>query len=232
MPEARITKLQQQARALGDPTRHDIFRYVVDARRPVDVAELTERFGLHHNAIRQHLAKLVSAALVTEDRAPSTGRGRPRLIYQLDPAAESRWGVIGPYERLSVLLAEILRTGDSPAEVGRRSVRRLQLGAADDDDPVNVVVDAMERQGFEPALGRARGDRVEVVLRTCPFQSAALADPDTVCGIHLGIAEGVASLTGRGVIVDELVPHDPRRANCRLRMHLTPVENHPSEVRR
>ena len=61
------------------------------------------------------------------------------------------------------------------------------------------------------------------MLRTCPFQTAVLADPDTVCGIHLGIAEGVASLTGNRVIVDELVPHDPRRANCRLRMHLEPA---------
>ena len=52
------TSLQLQARALGDPTRHSIFRYVVDSATLVDVAELTEHMGLNHNAIRQHLAKL------------------------------------------------------------------------------------------------------------------------------------------------------------------------------
>jgi hypothetical protein len=26
-------------------------------------------------------------------------------------------------------------------------------------------------------------------------------------------------------VVDELVAHDPRRAKCRLRMHLEPVDN-------
>ena len=57
-----MSDLQLQARALGDPTRHELFRYIADAGRPVDVAELTKHLGLHHNAIRQHLAKLVEAA--------------------------------------------------------------------------------------------------------------------------------------------------------------------------
>jgi predicted ArsR family transcriptional regulator len=216
---AMTATLQEQARALGDPTRHGIFRYVADADRPVDVAELTEFFGFNHNAIRQHLAKLVDAGLVTEDRAPSTGRGRPRLVYRVNPAAESRWGVTGPYERLSLLLVEILRSGKSAVEVGRRSVRRRGLGSGAKRDPAAAVVEAMERQGFDPVL-RSRGTGIELVLRNCPFESAALADSDTVCAIHLGIAQGVAALSDGRLVVDELVPHDPRKAHCQLRMHL------------
>src|SRR4051812_35541315 len=124
-----MTTLQEQARALGDPTRYGIFQYVADAARTVDIAELTKHFGLNHNAIRQHLAKLLSAGLVTEEHAERSGRGRPRLLYRLDPSAESRWGVAGPYEQLSVLLAEILLTGDSAFDVGKRSVSRPPAGA-------------------------------------------------------------------------------------------------------
>jgi predicted ArsR family transcriptional regulator len=215
--------LQMQARALGDPTRHAIFRYLADAGVPVDVAELTDHFGLNHNAIRQHLTKLLSAALVTEEQSPSSGRGRPRLNYRIDPSAESRWGVTGPYERLSLLLSEVVRTGDSALEVGRRAGRRQRLGSATEDDPVASVVDAMEREGFDP-VARVRGDQVDVVLRTCPFATTALADPDTVCSIHLGFAEGVAERTGGRVVVDELMPHDPRRANCRLKLHVVADE--------
>jgi predicted ArsR family transcriptional regulator len=212
-----MTTLQEQARALGDPTRHAVFRYVADAGAPVDVAELTDHFGLNHNAIRQHLAKLVDAELVTEEVAAGQGRGRPRLNYRVHPGADSRWGVAGPYERLSLLLAEIVRTGDDPVEVGRRAGRRQRLGADADDEPTALVVEAMQREGFDPAV-RARNNRVDVTLRTCPFATTALADPDTVCALHLGIAEGVAELTGGRIVVDELVPHDPRRANCRLRL--------------
>jgi predicted ArsR family transcriptional regulator len=213
-----MTTLQEQARALGDPTRHDVFRYIADADHPVDVSEMTDHFGLNHNAIRQHLAKLVDAELVTEEKAPSTGRGRPRLVYLLDPTAESRWGVTGPYERLSLWLSEIVRTGDSPVEVGRRAGRRQRLGNTDPADPVGVLVEQMARNGFDPTV-RQRGTHVDLTLQTCPFESTALADPDTVCELHLGMAYGIAEGID-GLEVDELVPKDPRRAHCRLSCHL------------
>ena len=40
-----MSTLQLQARALGDPTRHEIFRFIADAARPVEVVELTEPQG-------------------------------------------------------------------------------------------------------------------------------------------------------------------------------------------
>jgi predicted ArsR family transcriptional regulator len=215
-----VSTLQQQAKALGDPTRHAIFRYIVDAGDAVDVTELTDHFGFHHNAIRQHLAKLVDADLVVGSTAPASGRGRPKLIYRVAPSVDSRWGVAGPYERLSWLLTEIVRSGDGPVEVGRRAVERRRLGGpiADRRDPVEVLVDEMEREGFEPTV-RRRGDQVEVVLAVCPFSSTAQIDPDTVCSLHLGMAYGVADSV-EGLVIDELIPHDPRRANCRLRCHV------------
>jgi predicted ArsR family transcriptional regulator len=211
--------LQIQARALGDPTRYRIFRYLADAEAAVDVQELTTHFRLNHNAIRQHLAKLVEAGLVSEAKGPSSGRGRPRLLYTVHPTAESRWGVAGPYERLTVLLTEMLRSGDTAVEVGRRAGLRQRLGTGDVGDPVALVSTAMQQHGFDPAV-RRQGDRVELILRSCPFETAALVDPDTVCAIHLGIATGLADLTDGRVVVDELIPRDPRRANCRLSLHL------------
>lgn len=215
-----MSALQEQARALGDPTRHELFRYLADAARPVDVIELTGHLGLHHNAIRQHLAKLVDAGLVVEATAPRVGRGRPRLVYSVDPSAESRWGATGPYERLALLLSEIIRTGDSPIDVGRRSGRQVTAPTGHPTDPVASLVDAMQRHGFEPTAKR-RGNRVEIVLAACPFATTALADPDTVCGLHLGLANGAAEAIG-GIAIDELVPRDPRRGACRLRCHVEP----------
>jgi predicted ArsR family transcriptional regulator len=222
-----MTALQQQARALGDPTRYQIFRYVARARSPVGVAELTAHFGLNHNAIRQHLAKLIDAELVTEQRAPSRGRGRPPVRYRVHPAADSRWGVTGPYERLSLLLAEMVRTGDSPVEVGRRAGRAQRVGTVPKDDPVAVITNVMEAQGFEPSV-RVRGERVDLTLRNCPFAATALADPETVCSLHLGLAEGVAELTAGRVVVEELEPHNPRRANCQLRLHVDAEADTPA----
>lgn len=215
-----MSDLQIQARALGDPTRHAVFRYLADAGAVVDVAELTSHFGLNHNAIRQHLAKLVEANLVVESSAAPSGRGRPRLLYALDPSAESRWGVTGPYERLAMMLTEVVRSGDAPVEVGRRAGLRQRLGhRAASNEPAAAFAEVMGRQGFEPTVAH-RGEAIEVTLHTCPFVSAVLTDPDTVCELHLGLAQGIAEAVG-GLEVDELIPKDPRRAQCKLRCRLT-----------
>ena len=210
-----MSTLQQQARALGDPTRHAIYRYLAEAEGLVGIAELTGHFQVNHNAVRQHLAKLVDAGLVLEALAEASGPGRRRLLYGLDPRADSRWGATGPYERLSLLLSEIIRTGESPIDVGRRAGREARPAPATEPDGVAEIAAAMAAQGFDPTV-RPGKSRPEIVLRNCPFKSTALADPDTVCWLHLGMAEGLAE--GTDVVVDELIANDPRRANCRLRL--------------
>ena len=213
--------LQQQARALGDPTRHRIFRHIADAASPTGVAELTELLGVHHNAIRQHLAKLVAADLVVEERSAPNGPGRPRLAYRLHPAAGDRWVQGGPYQRLSTMLAEVVSSGRSPEEVGREVGRAKAVTADDPADVADQLRDAMTRDGFDPDV-RRRPDRIDVILRACPFASTAVAAPDTVCALHLGIAEGLVAGVDC-VEVDELVAKDPRHANCRLRFTVEPT---------
>ncbi len=217
---ATVIELQVQARALGDPTRHAVFQYLVDADAPIGVAELTKHFGLNHNAIRQHLAKLVDAELVIESSAPPSGRGRPRLEYTIDPTTDSRWGVTGPYERLSVLLTEMVRSGDGPVEVGRRAGRRLRLADYSEQEPLERFVEQMQRQGFEPDV-RRRGDRFDVTLQSVPVHLRGPRGPGHRLPAPPGLAHGVAAAVG-DIEVDELVPKDPRRAHCRLRGHVIP----------
>jgi predicted ArsR family transcriptional regulator len=210
-----MTTLQRQAKALGDPTRHRIFRYLADSAGGADVAELTAHLGLNHNAIRQHLAKLADAGLVVESKATSTGRGRPRLVYVVDPAADGRWGVVSAYERLSVLLTEMVRRGESAVEAGERAARGHQVDGSSAELALDGLATVMAREGFDPEVRRRRNG-TEIVLRNCPFESAALTDPDTVCALHLGLARGAAE--GTPLAVDDLVRRDPRRAQCLLRL--------------
>ncbi|HEX6421758.1 MAG TPA: hypothetical protein VFZ77_24860, partial [Acidimicrobiales bacterium] len=102
------------------------------------------------------------------------------------------------------------------AEIGRRAADEIRVRPPSGDAIADIVT-AMARQGFDPEVRRS-GGHTEVVLRACPFASAARAGPDTVCSLHLGLAEGLAGDTD--VVVEELVAHDPRRAGCRLRLRL------------
>jgi len=212
--------LQVQARSLGDPTRFEIFRYLGDAAEPVGVMELARHFGFNPNAIRQHLAKLLDAGMVVEETALPKGRGRPGRVYRQSPAAQARWGGVNPYERLSLLMSEMLRTRQAAIEVGRRAGRRQRLGGGA-ADTVHTVVQGMERLGFEPDVQDV-GDATDVVLRTCPFATAALVDPDNVCQLHLGLAQGLAE-GATTHDVEALRTEDPRQGGCVLRLRCRPA---------
>ncbi|HVW34114.1 MAG TPA: helix-turn-helix domain-containing protein [Acidimicrobiia bacterium] len=217
MSDERQRRAQLQAKALGDPTRHAIFRAVADAAGPVDVATLTARFELNHNAIRQHLAKLCAAGLVVEEVAPSRGPGRPRLQYRPALVTSDHWAIPSPYEHLSVMLVEALRTGRSPREVGAEAGRELAATLPDTEDPVERLEILAARRGFEPRRVERR-ETVDLVLDHCPFRATATTAPEIVCQLHLGLAEGIAEASGETVQVTELVARDPRRAGCRLKL--------------
>ncbi len=219
---ATPSELQQQARALGDPTRHRIFELLVAADEPVDVADLTAELGLNHNAIRQHLAKLVAAGLVSKQQRPPVGRGRPRLCFSPVGPATQRWVGADPYQSLATLLSECVRTGDAPIEVGRRAGAALASDRSTAGAPLTQMLTLIERQGFAPRVigptSSAACDQdghIEVDLDACPFASVAASDANTVCALHQGIAEGIAQTIG-GVQVDHLAAHDPTVSPCRL----------------
>jgi predicted ArsR family transcriptional regulator len=209
--------VQVQARALGDPTRFRIFRYIFEAARPVDVAELTSYTQLNHNAVRQHLEVLTSAGLVAEDQEVRTRPGRPRLLYKANPGFAGLWGTPGPYEQLATLLAEAMRSRTSPEEAGRRrglarAKEVLRQGRA--DDAVGAMEAEMARAGFQP-LRHERSRAVELVLGRCPYEAAAAVNAKAVCAAHLGLARGLAQGIG-GVEVEKLVQKNPHKAGCRL----------------
>lgn len=209
----------RHAAALGDQTRSRILTLLLHAPGALDIDALTAATGVHHNSVRRHLARLVEAGLALEAPEARSRPGRPRLTYTASPEAVDRWGSAGPYERLAVMLTEMIRSGDTATDVGRRAARRERLRAGPTDAPLNRLVELMANHGFEPSVTR-HGDDVILTLHRCPFERAALADPDTICQLHLGMAHGIAE-SGDGLVVDELRPRDPRQAGCVLHCHVT-----------
>jgi predicted ArsR family transcriptional regulator len=219
-------RLQRQAHALGNPTRFAIFKDVAKAGVPVRVAALVERFGLNHNAIRQHLAKLCQAELLVEEFAPRTGPGRPALQYRLAADVAGTWGTASPYERLAVLLLEMAAEGLSAKEVGAQAARRAAAGAAADVDrpPMDHLVALLRQHGFEVQNIDGSAE-VGMVLGCPPCSLASHAHAKIACGLHRDLAEGILLGLGSQLEVIHVRVEGPGPPACTL--ELRPTQGEP-----
>lgn len=210
------------AQVLADPTRRRILDVVASASAPVTVATINAAVGFHHNAIRQHLAKLCAAGLVTESREHRVIPGRPRLLYRVTRATPR--DADDHYRRLAHLLLSVARGRTTPREVGRNAGQRDAANSTPTADPVAALEHENARHGFMPTRVRRNG-RVELVLNRCPIADVAADDPATVCALHRGLAEGFVDAIG-GARVTGLTANDPYQAGCRIR--LTIVDKEPA----
>jgi len=104
------------------------------------------------------------------------------------------------------------------------------MGAAElagTGEPADLLETEMTRRGFRPVRFE-RGRRLDFVLvGRCPFAAVASEDPDTVCQLHLGLAEGLTEGLG-SLTVERLVAKDARRAGCRLIVRRAPAGKTPA----
>lgn len=204
-------EMQQQARALGDPSRFRLFAHIAAAQGPVMVAELTELLEFNHNAVRQHLAILVEAKLIHESNEVRTSRGRPRKQYELRSDAMASFRSIGgSYERLAEILLELSKNSDSPYDVGLRSGTREAIEATQGiDQAATSLSHRLALDGFEPVLA----DDASMTLMHCPFADVAAQDPGVVCEIHRGLIDGMLS-EQPDRLVGELAVRPAHQAGC------------------
>ena len=200
----------RRARAVASPTRAAMLELLRAAPGPLTAQQMAAELGVHHTAVRQHCEVLAEAGLVVGETFPPQGRGRPRMGYRLVETPD-------PYKWLATLLAESVREGRSPIETGRLHGERATPSP---EGPAETIRAEAERLGFRPDVRRGRGGRVELVLQECPFADVADADPATVCALHRGLAEGVASVCG-GIEVESLKIADPHAGGCRLVLRAT-----------
>lgn len=185
--------------------------HVLDADCPLSVREVADHFGLHANAARMHLDKLVKGGLLRIARRRGKGGGRPANLYS---ASEEDWELHLP-ARSYKLLAEVLAAGVSGLEAGmsihmgkeafvrgREEALRsssplayLSHGAGL-DEVARAWSEEITRRGLRARMRAGDKNRTEVTFLTCPFGDFPRSYPGLVCEIHRCLEEGFLSLTG------------------------------------
>jgi predicted ArsR family transcriptional regulator len=197
--------------ALADPTRREIMDHVLSADSPLSVRDVAEHFGLHANAARMHLDKLVKGGLLMVIRRRGKRGGRPANLY--GASEEDRELNLPP--RSYRLLAEVLaggmtgmesnltsRLGDEAFRRGREQALRSSspLAFLRHDADLEAIATAwsqeVERRGFKTRVKAAGRNRVEATFLTCPFGDFSNTYPGLVCDIHRRLEEGFLSLVG------------------------------------
>lgn len=201
--------------ALGQPTRAQIFAFLVDKRAPASTGEVAAHFGLHPNGVRRHLERLLEGGFVSRDRVRG-GQGRPRDSWTISADALPGGQPPQAYAELASWLAratpatqtrllEVDRTGQ---EIGR------ELGSGGCEDPVEGFRQTIAALGFQPAMDVRAGGGFDCVLRNCPYRDAAKQNPEVVCVLHRGITAGLlAELDPEAELVG-FEAHDADRADC------------------
>lgn len=183
--------------ALAVPVRGRILDRL-EAQGPQDAHQLAGHLGSHVTTVRFHLQVLAAAGLLTVEKDPRPGPGRPRLRYR----STRRRDPVAGYLMLADTLAAHL--GDDPEERGRRAQDAGLAWAAAHPQPVDGdaagrgLPEAVEQVGRrfaelgfnpEPVPGGA-GEHV-LAFRTCPYMPVPERHPEVTCSLHHGILRGL-----------------------------------------
>jgi predicted ArsR family transcriptional regulator len=187
----RVTALAGLA-SLDEPVRRRLYEYVSEAGRPVSRDEAAGAAGISRTLAAYHLDKLAEAGLLATTYQRPAGRGgpgagRPAKLYR---QAERELAVSVP-PRAYELLARLLTEAAESDTTG--SVRRTLTGVAHDvgrqlgTEAGGDLLTALRDCGYQPRAGSG-GD---IELRNCPFHRLALEHRELVCGLNLGLVEGM-----------------------------------------
>jgi predicted ArsR family transcriptional regulator len=204
--------------ALAQPTRAQIFTFLVEKRGPAGTEEVAEHFGLHPNGIRRHLERLLEGGFVTRGRVRA-GQGRPRDSWAVSPDAQPGGQRPRAYSDLAGWLARgipanttrLRETESAGQEIGR------ELAPSPTGDSAQDLSDAFAALGFEPTLDRDENG-FTCRLGNCPYRDAVRQNQAVVCGLHRGITAGILVQLDPQARLTEFEPHDPESAGCLVRV--------------
>lgn len=202
-------------RALSDASRVGILEELRRSGAPLDVGQLAERVGLHHNTVRSHLDLLMRAGLVSGETEKRELPGRPRVVYRpTSPVAEEEGD---GFRLLAHILTSYLAgsAADPEAEAaeaggiwGRYLIERPRpFARITPKEALTRVNDLLSRLGFAPEIVDDATDR-RILLHRCPFQDLAVSHPEITCSVHLGLMRGALAEMGaplQGTRLDRFV---------------------------
>ncbi|MFC7621201.1 helix-turn-helix transcriptional regulator [Microlunatus sp. GCM10028923] len=187
---------------LQEPVRRRLYEFVAEQREPVSRNAAAEAAGIQRTLAAHHLDRLVEAGLLETETRRLTGRsgpgaGRPAKLYR---RAETEHELSVPprdYRIAADLLAEVAEEARLDVQLQEAARARGRALRGSDVPEANEVAELLVARGYQPY-----DDEGVLRLRNCPFHVLAEAYPPLVCGMNLGLLQGLLEGSGVEVAMD------------------------------
>lgn len=187
--------------AISSSSRVQIL-HLLNERGKRTITELCEATELHPNTVREHVQRLIDGGYVVGEVEQRTSRGRPRVLYS--PAA-------GQSTVARRKAQEAARRGDLMRRVLPVPETTLPVEAV---HQLDALIDDLGDAGFDPVVDE---DALTIDLSPCARAEVSDQERATLCGVHLGLMEGVLAQAGGPLRVAGMVPScDP--ATCVVKL--------------
>ncbi|MFF2854525.1 helix-turn-helix transcriptional regulator [Peribacillus sp. NPDC058002] len=210
---------------LADPTRYNIYQYIVNKHGDVSVQQIADSFNIHPNVARLHLSKLEDIDMLTSDARKTGKGGRPSRLYRLsDKVIQLNF----PYRNYQLLSKIAIKTMMTLGEQGKQALyetgkvfgeelinQQLALTSIDGlgfGEKVNMLKNAATLAGLSPEI-QASEEENKIYFRifNCPFKEVAEVEPETICSMHNSFLEGMFEALFENVNIVEL---ENMMSNC------------------
>ncbi|WP_164668617.1 helix-turn-helix transcriptional regulator [Virgibacillus doumboii] len=190
---------------LSDPTRFNIYQYIVKQHKEVGVADIAEKFDIHPNVARLHLSKLEDINIV-ESYSQKTGKGgRPSRLYRLTDEVIELNFPHRDYKLLSTIAIEsFVELGEAGINAlyqtgkkyGSKVIERYQTTPASDnltnEQKMTILEDAGTMLGMYPDFRyNAENESITFKINNCPFKEVATTNHTMVCKLHNYFLKGM-----------------------------------------
>ncbi|MFB4166464.1 helix-turn-helix transcriptional regulator [Virgibacillus sp. JSM 102003] len=190
---------------LSDPTRFNIYQYLIKHHQEVGVTEVAELFDIHPNVARLHLSKLEDINIV-ESYSKKTGKGgRPSRVYRLSDEVIELNFPHRDYKLLSsIALESFVELGEAGIHAlyqtgykyGSKVIERYHNGPLfeelTEEQKINILEDAGTMLGMYPDF-QYNQDSTSITfqIKNCPFKEVASTNHTMVCKLHNNFLKGM-----------------------------------------
>ncbi len=189
---------------MSDPTRFNIYQYLIENHEDVNVTEIAELFDIHPNVARLHLSKLEDVNLVTSSLLKTGKGGRPGRRYKLSNEVVEVNFPARDYKILSsIALESLMELGEAGKQALYQTGKKYGIEAIENysvnhhgegtiDEKITMLENAGRMLGMYPEFTyHPENQSISFSVHNCPFKEIAINNHELVCDMHHSFLKGM-----------------------------------------